>query len=327
MRWLEVGLSATGVRSSLMNSFRARTALLLLIVPSHGFAPGPRSLGSTLGGLSFGSPAFGGCRGATVRVDMSMSLEDIEARDLAAREELEAFATTCNPQIEFFDPLDLTNNNFWGTPQAATISFLRHAEMKHGRVAMLAFLGYVASANHLTFPWCTPENGYPPAELSPPEQWDVLDPLAKFQLFFFIGMLEIWSESAPGQTHYMAPGGVPGKYPKFVDGKKKRIPGIPVDLWDPLGLIDNMTPEVRNIKLAKEVNNGRLAMLGVTSFFVESKVPGAVPLLSVFGVVQPYEGEYMMPFSYWNVIEYLLERSDFSQNGYQAATDLDMTPW
>merc|ERR1711988_2097708 len=183
-----------------------------------------------------------------------------------------------------------------GSSDAATIAFLRHAEMKHGRVAMLAFLGFVFQANQLTFPWCTIENGFPPVELSPPEQWDVLDPKAKFQLFFFIGMLEIWSESAPGQPHYMRPGGVPGKFPKFLDAKRKRIPGLPVDLWDPLGFIDNMTPEVRNIKLAKEVNNGRLAMLGVTSFFVESKVSGAVPLLSFFHLVKPYEGEYMMPF-------------------------------
>ena len=299
--------------------------LCLLISTCSAFITGPLQapavIDSTRGWSCSGTSSD---RAPTVRVGMSMSLEDRQALDAAAREELEGFAATCNPRIEFFDPIGLADARFWGSSNAATISFLRHAEMKHGRVAMLAFLGFVFQANQLTFPWCTIENGFPPVELSPPEQWDVLDPLAKFQLFFFIGMLEIWSESAPGQLHYMAPGGVPGKFPKFVDGKAKRIPGIPVDLWDPLGLIDNMTPEVRNIKLAKEVNNGRLAMLGVTSFFVESKVPGSVPVLSMLGVIKPYEGEYMMPFSYWNVIEYFFEHSDFDLS---SQANLDMTPW
>ena len=109
------------------------------------------------------------------------TMEDREALDAAAREELEAFAATCNPRIEFFDPIGLADANFWGSSDAATIAFLRHAEMKHGRVAMLAFLGFILQANELIFPWSTPENGFPPRELSPPEQWDVLDPKAKFE--------------------------------------------------------------------------------------------------------------------------------------------------
>lgn len=301
-------------------SFRAlaRTLVFVLVSSSHAFVPCRFcGVGSSSSASTYRSNGGGA---------IMSTMEDREALDAAAREELEAFAATCNPRIEFFDPIGLADANFWGSSDAATIAFLRHAEMKHGRVAMLAFLGFILQANELIFPWSTPENGFPPRELSPPEQWDVLDPKAKFQLFFFIGMLEIWSESAPGQPHYMRPGGVPGKFPKFLDAKRKRIPGLPVDLWDPLGFIDNMTPEVRNIKLAKEVNNGRLAMLGVTSFFVESKVSGAVPLLSFFHLVKPYEGEYMMPFSYWNVIEYLMERSQFAVPAVQQS-NLDMTPW
>ena len=84
--------------------------------------------------------------------------------------------------------------------------------MKHGRVAMLGFLGYMCQANGIHFPWATEVNGFPPVQLSPPEQWDVLDPVAKFQLFFFIGLLEIWSESQG--THYMK-GGKPGAFPSL----------------------------------------------------------------------------------------------------------------
>jgi hypothetical protein len=80
-----------------------------------------------------------------------------EQQDLnnAARVELESFASECNPSISYFDPLKLADKEFWGLTNAATIAFLRHAEMKHGRIAMLGFLGYVAQANHLVFPWAT----------------------------------------------------------------------------------------------------------------------------------------------------------------------------
>ena len=80
-----------------------------------------------------------------------------EQQDLnnAARVELESFASECNPSISYFDPLQLADKEFWGLSNAATIAFLRHAEMKHGRIAMLGFLGYVAQANHLVFPWAT----------------------------------------------------------------------------------------------------------------------------------------------------------------------------
>jgi hypothetical protein len=42
-----------------------------------------------------------------------------------------------------------------------------------------------------------------------------------------------------------------------------------------------------------EINNGRLAMLGIFSFLAESKVPGAVPPLT--GLIPEYSGNYMVP--------------------------------
>ena len=44
-----------------------------------------------------------------------------------------------------------------------------------------------------------------------------------------------------------------------------------------------------------QVNNGRLAMLGLFSLISESKVPGSVPALA--GKIKPYAGEVMAPFS------------------------------
>jgi hypothetical protein len=84
----------------------------------------------------------------------------------------------------------------------------------------------------------------------------LLDPFAKFQLFFFIGCLELWSEAAPGSPHYMSPGGVPGRFPPFTTASGGRVPGLPANLWDPLGLIDAMDSKVKNKEKRFDVGEG-----------------------------------------------------------------------
>ena len=56
-----------------------------------------------------------------------------------------------------------------------------------------------------------------------------------------------------------------------------------------------MTEESKAKRLNIEVNNGRLAMIGIMGFLAAGKVPGSVPALN--GLVQPYAGNVMAPFS------------------------------
>lgn len=55
-----------------------------------------------------------------------------------------------------------------------------------------------------------------------------------------------------------------------------------------------MSPEKKEKRLLMEINNGRLAQIGIMGFLAAEKVPGSVPFLD--GLITPYAGEVMMPF-------------------------------
>merc|ERR1711957_276406 len=66
-------------------------------------------------------------------------------------------------------------------------------------------------------------------------------------------------------------------------------------LYDPFGLSKKMTPEVKAKRLNIEVNNGRLAMIGIFGFMAADAVPNSVPLLK--DIAQAYDGNIMAPFA------------------------------
>jgi len=210
--------------------------------------------------------------------------------------DLEGLAKELNPLVGFFDPLNLAEADFWGQGNEATIGFLRHAEIKHGRVAMFAFVGYIAHANGFKFPWAMQMDGSPfPSNTNPPALWDEISDSAKWQIFFVIFFLEFWSELATdSNTHYMR-GGRPGVYPEFKSGPVGLPHPAPFNLYDPFKLSANASEEKKRTGLIKEINNGRLAMIGILGFLAEQKTPGSVPLLK--GLVQAYDGEPMAPFT------------------------------
>jgi len=209
----------------------------------------------------------------------------------------------------FYDPLGLADMSFKigieggtsgdGVGEEATIGFLRHAEIKHGRVAMAAFLGYLAQCTDLVKGEHTylPYRGYV-AGCTPQEQWDNIPLYGKLQIFTLIGMLESYGEGAgqpDGYVHYMR-GGQPGDYPQI---KGRGGPGghFLFNLWDPFQLVTRRTKEENARGLKCEILNGRAAMFGILGLLAESAEPGSVPFLSAIEGFPRYAGDVMAPFS------------------------------
>jgi len=183
-------------------------------------------------------------------------------------------------------------------------------------MGMLGFVGYIVHENGIRWPFllCFAEADYSRYEgLSAPDVWDALPAAARWQIILFVGALEVWSEAIQYTTpkenlqteidrkqnaHYMR-GGRPGRFPSF-----KEVPFLPFDLYDPFGERNEklqfgaglrcMTEEQKSRRLIMEVNNGRLAMIGLMGFCYEAMMPGSVPALA--GVVKPYAGNIWIPW-------------------------------
>eukprot|EP00435_Cladocopium_sp_Y103_P019915 s2204_g4.t2 len=153
--------------------------------------------------------------------------------------------------IGFFDPFGMTKD---GDMEA--FKRRRSTELKNGRVAMLATMGYIVP-EYFRFPgFCSPSEGVKFADI--PNGLAAISkvPAAGWtQWFLFLGLIE------KGLYTY-DPTRAPGDY------KNAGVLGVPNG--------STMTPgEGRNRKLNSELANGRLAMMAIIGMFFQDGLTGS----------------------------------------------------
>merc|ERR1719197_1295159 len=149
--------------------------------------------------LPFQAPAF---NGAGVVAPRSAALR-APAAQMAFVDSLEGTGEETGGEI--WDPLGISNS-----VSDEAIMWFRASELKHGRVAMLATVGYLTGAAGFTFPGEIAK-GVSFASVNSDgvyNAWSKVPEEGKFQILLIILALETATESK--SPHYMR-GGVPGR--------------------------------------------------------------------------------------------------------------------
>ena len=194
--------------------------------------------------------------------------------DVQAVTKVNGLIGACAP-LGYFDPFGLSKD---ATPE--TMKKWREAELKHGRVAMAAFVGFLVNYQGITFPADLTMSGEKFSSLgtgNPLLAWDNISDKGKWSILGFIGLLEVLGEAE--KPHYMR-GGKSGTHDlvwyfgsKYLSGK---------------------TEEQKLRSRTAEINNGRLAMIGIMGFIAASTVPGSVPYFTED--LTQYSGSVWAPF-------------------------------
>jgi len=142
----------------------------------------------------------------------------------------------------------------WKVPERRFL-FIREAELKHGRVCMLASLGILVSEKfHPLFGGDIDVPAYRAFQETP------------LQTFWLIVLAAIGYLETPAIKAFIVPSGS-----NAFSLRTDRIPG---DLgFDPLGLKPKDPEELKKIQ-TKELNNGRLAMIATAGMIAQELVDG-----------------------------------------------------
>jgi len=170
------------------------------------------------------------------------------------------------PPVGYFDPLGLAEGK-----DAGTLKKYREAELQHGRVSMLAVVGMLVTEEpieyHPLFEAGVKDIGPAIRHL---DEVRAVSPIF-FELFaIIIGSLEL-NRALKGWEP-------PGENARFQDLKDEYEPG---DVgFDPLGLKPDDPEELKAMQ-SKELQNGRLAMLGAAGFIAQELVNGKEILVNL----------------------------------------------
>jgi Chlorophyll A-B binding protein. len=161
--------------------------------------------------------------------------------------------------LGFFDPLGFTNNR-----ELVGVKRIREAEVMHGRVSMMAVIGYLIGENTPTIAY-----GFDHPTIAN-HQIPEVPGTVLFPFFLAINIAEAF-RAAKGWVE-------PGLGPLFTL-RENYYPG---DLgFDPLGLKPKNAKDFANMQ-EKELSNGRLAMIAAAGFCVQEQVNG-MPILANLG--------------------------------------------
>ncbi|CAK0858635.1 unnamed protein product [Prorocentrum cordatum] len=187
------------------------------------------------------------------------------------------------PPVGFWDPVGFTKDG-----DVAAFKRRRETEIKHGRVSMLATMGYI-----------TPEVvGKFPGELSPSlgvKYADIPNGLAALSKVPGPGWLQIVAYCLYCES---------GPFGYNADPNRK-----PGELgWRPIGLY-SADPQVRQRRLAAEIANGRLAMMAIIGMFFQDGLTGSAWgdwALYTASPLRAFESELgvQAPTGFWDPLGY-----------------------
>lgn len=154
--------------------------------------------------------------------------------------------------LGYFDPMGLCTDG-----NRANFDRLRASEIKHGRISMLATVGYLVTAAGIRFPGAEDiPGGFKALEAMPGMVW--------VQMAFTLAMMEAVNRDAFGLAEF--PGDFRNGSKLDFDGDEKTaIPFLDFG-WD------NQTEEWKRKKRTIEVMNGRAAMMGILGLMVHENL-------------------------------------------------------
>lgn len=214
---------------------------------------------------AFVMPSAGSPSMRTLRMsdDEQASMEDAEAAGLEAVElpPVDIFDTPMElpgvvGPLGFFDPLD-----FAAKADASTMRRYREAEITHGRVGMLAVLGFLAGefVEGSSFLWN--------AEIKGPAISHLEQVPSPFWILLTIGI-------GASESERLNIGWVDPKDVKYSQPGLLRSDYTPGDIgFDPFGLRPEDPAELKTMQ-TKELQNGRLAMIAASGFLAQELASG-----------------------------------------------------